>query len=108
MKINFFIFCYTNESWAFPSFSDITILIYVRYKVLGTIYSVVQILRFWTLYIFLSLPKRRPVYFLEHYVSETGFCLRIQVRATHLGPIDRASPYLRRQNPVSETLCFGK
>jgi hypothetical protein len=44
---------------------------------------------------------------LKHNVSETGFCLRPQVKPTLLGPIDRASPYLRRrQSPVSETLCF--
>jgi hypothetical protein len=37
----------------------------------------------------------RPVYFSKHNVSETGFCLRLQVKPTELGPIDRASPYLR-------------
>jgi hypothetical protein len=39
----------------------------------------VQMLCFWTLSI----------------VSETGFCLRLQVEPTQLGPIDRASPYLQ-------------
>jgi hypothetical protein len=43
--------------------------------------------------------KRRPVYVSEHNVSETGFCLRLLVVRTQLGPIDRASPYLR--TPVS-------
>jgi hypothetical protein len=52
--------------------------------------------------------KNSAVYFLKHNVSETGFCLRLQVKPTPLAPIDRASPYLRRQNPVSETLCFEK
>jgi hypothetical protein len=33
--------------------------------------------------------KHRPVYFSKHDVSETGFCLRLQVKATQLGPIDR-------------------
>jgi hypothetical protein len=28
-------------------------------------------------------------------VSQTEFCLRLQVERTRLGPIDRASPYLR-------------
>jgi hypothetical protein len=37
-----------------------------------------------------------PVYFSKHNVSETGFCPRLQVKPTQLGPIDRASPYLRR------------
>jgi hypothetical protein len=51
------------------------------------------------------MPKRN--------VSETGFCLRLQVKPTQLGPIDRASPYWvgftwrRRQNPVSETLVWN-
>jgi hypothetical protein len=39
--------------------------------------------------------KHRPVYFSKHNVSDTGFCLRLQVKPTQLGPIDRASPYLR-------------
>jgi hypothetical protein len=29
-------------------------------------------------------------------VSETGFCHRLHVKPTQLGPIDRASPYLRK------------
>jgi hypothetical protein len=45
--------------------------------------------------------KNRPVYFLKHNASETGFCPRLQVKPAQLGPIDRASP-------VSETLCFRK
>jgi hypothetical protein len=39
--------------------------------------------------------KHRPVYFLKHNVSETGFCLRLQVKPTQLGPVVRAVPYLR-------------
>jgi hypothetical protein len=39
--------------------------------------------------------KNRPVYFSKHIFSETGFCLRLQVKPTQLGPIDRTSPYLR-------------
>jgi hypothetical protein len=39
--------------------------------------------------------KHRPVYFSKHKVSETEFCLRLQVKPIQLGPIDRASPYLR-------------
>jgi hypothetical protein len=41
------------------------------------------------------LIKNRPVYFSKHNVSETGFCLRLQVKPTQLNAIDRASPYLR-------------
>jgi hypothetical protein len=66
----------------------------------------------------------RPAYISKHDVSETGFYLRLQVKPTQFGPIDRASLYLRRglalsigpnwvgftwrerQNPVSETSCF--
>jgi hypothetical protein len=39
--------------------------------------------------------ENRPVYFSKHNVSETEFCPRPQVKPTQLGPIDRASPYLR-------------
>jgi hypothetical protein len=38
--------------------------------------------------------KIRPLYISKHNVSETGFYLRLQVKPTQLGPIDRASPYL--------------
>jgi hypothetical protein len=41
----------------------------------------------------------RPIYLKKHNVSETGFCFRLQENLTHLGPIDRASPYL--QTPVT-------
>jgi hypothetical protein len=34
---------------------------------------------------------------LKHYVSETGFCLHLQVEPTQVGPVDRASLYLRTQ-----------
>jgi hypothetical protein len=47
--------------------------------------------------IFLDIIHR-PIYILEHNGSETGFCLHLQVKPTHLGPTDRASPYL--QTPV--------
>jgi hypothetical protein len=42
----------------------------------------------------LSSSKNRLVYFSKH-VSETGLCLRLHVKPTQFGPIDRASPYLR-------------
>jgi hypothetical protein len=60
----------------------------------------VQILCFWTLSIVLSLSKHSPVYISKHNVSETGFCLRHHVKPTQLGPIDRASPYLRTSVPA--------
>jgi hypothetical protein len=43
---------------------------------------------FWMLSIVLFLFKK-------HNITETGFCLRLQVGPSQLGPIDRASPYLR-------------
>jgi hypothetical protein len=55
----------------------------------------VQILRCWTLSSFRLYLKHRSVYFSKHAVSENGFCLRLQVKPTQMGPIDRASPYLR-------------
>jgi hypothetical protein len=39
----------------------------------------------------------RPVYFSKHNISETGFCLRLQVEPIQLVTIDRASPYLRTE-----------
>jgi hypothetical protein len=45
----------------------------------------IQLLCFCTLSIVLLLFK-------THNVSETGFCLRLQVEPTQLGPVDRASP----------------
>jgi hypothetical protein len=55
----------------------------------------VQILCCWTLSIVLSLSKNTVLYiFLKHNVSETGFCLHLQVKPTQLGPMNRASPYL--------------
>jgi hypothetical protein len=52
------------------------------------------------------VPGNYPLscfYFETHNVSETGFCLRLLVEPTQLGPIERASPWA--ENPVSETLC---
>jgi hypothetical protein len=33
----------------------------------------------------------RPVLYLNHDISETGFCLRLQVEPTDMGQIDAAS-----------------
>jgi hypothetical protein len=46
----------------------------------------VQMLCFWTLSIFLPLSKKPPIYITKHNVSETGFCLRFQVKSAQLGP----------------------
>jgi hypothetical protein len=78
-----------------------------------------QILCFWTLPIVLFLLKQTTF-------RRLWFCLRLHVEPTQLGSVDKARPYLsldgglalyfgpnwigstwrRRQNPVSETLCF--
>jgi hypothetical protein len=47
--------------------------------------------------------KCSPVSLSKHNVSETGFCLHLQVKPIQLGPIDRATPYLR----TSVTLCLS-
>jgi hypothetical protein len=44
-----------------------------------------------------------PCFYLKHNISETGFCLRLQVEPTELGPIDRTSPYLRTPAPTQES-----
>jgi hypothetical protein len=45
--------------------------------------------------------KHRSIYISKHNVSETGFCLHLQVKPTQLGPIDRASPYLKTETQSS-------
>jgi hypothetical protein len=63
--------------------------------------NLLQLLYFWTL--FIVLPKKTPFSFIsKHNVSETGFCLRLQVKPTQLGPIDRISPYLRTPVPTQD------
>jgi hypothetical protein len=47
-----------------------------------TIRSSTRIWKTSTNIIILSWPKNRPVYFSRHNISETGFCLRLQVKPT--------------------------
>jgi hypothetical protein len=59
----------------------------------------------------ITIPEilHRPVFYLKHDISKTGFCLRLQVERIQVGTKDRDSLCLRafqRQNPVSETSCF--
>jgi hypothetical protein len=42
-----------------------------------------------------------PIFYLEHNVSEIGFCLRLQVVPTYLNQVDIAR---QRENSVSEKL----
>jgi hypothetical protein len=46
----------------------------------------------------------RPVLYKTYNVSETGFCLRLQVEPIQLGPIDRASPCLRTPAPTQDRI----
>jgi hypothetical protein len=68
----------TSASAAIPAFRPCLLT-----RCLAINYSVtIQLLCFWTLSIILFLFK-------THYVSETGFCLRLHAEPIHLGPIDR-------------------
>jgi hypothetical protein len=64
-------------------------------------YETVQLLCFWTLSIVLF-------FYLKH-VSETGFCLNLQVQAYSDGPINRASPYLWTPAPTQDRIyCINQ
>jgi hypothetical protein len=54
------------------------------------------LMEFITIYITIKILDiiHRPVFCLKHNISETEFCLRLQVEPTQLCPIDRASLYL--------------
>jgi hypothetical protein len=41
--------------------------------------------------------KNIVLFIFQNNVSETAFCLRLQVNPTQLGLINRASPYLRAE-----------
>jgi hypothetical protein len=47
----------------------------------------------------------RPV-FVKHDVSQIGFCLRLQVESTEVGPIDRA--YICLRTPETTPIGFIK
>jgi hypothetical protein len=38
---------------------------------------------------------RRPVFYLNHYISDTKFSIRLQIKPTQKGSIERASLCLR-------------
>jgi hypothetical protein len=57
------------------------------------------------------IQKHVPVYFSKHNVSETGFCLRLQVQTEiekSIEPNWVGFTWRRKQNAVSETMCFEK
>jgi hypothetical protein len=76
----------------------------------------VEFWTFWISYMFIIfldiihrpvfMYKHCPVYISKHSVSETGFCLRLQVKPTQLGPIDRAGPYLRTESSLRNVVRF--
>jgi hypothetical protein len=45
-----------------------------------------------------------PCFYLKCSILETGFCRRLQVEPTQLGPIDRASPNLRIPVPTQDRI----
>jgi hypothetical protein len=55
-----------------------------------------------TIIVFLDIIHRPVFLFKTHNVVETGFYLCLQVEPTHLGPIDRASPYLPTPAPTQD------
>jgi hypothetical protein len=72
-------------------------------------FILVQILRFWTLSIVLSLSiNTGAVYILKHDVSAAGICLRLQVKPTQLGPIDRDTDSLYRLDLTERVLPEDK
>jgi hypothetical protein len=60
--------------------------------------TLAQVLCFWTLSIVLFSSETPSVFVSKHNVSETGFCLLLQVETTQLGPIDKANTYRRTTN----------
>jgi hypothetical protein len=74
-------------------------------------------LSYYSIIVFVTITildtKHRPVFYLKHNVVETGFCPRRQVETESLSSVCLSiwqnricSTWRRRQNPVSETLCF--
>jgi hypothetical protein len=49
---------------------------------------------------------KTALFIFQNNVSETGFCLRLQVKPTQLGPIDRASPYLRTESSLRNVVFW--
>jgi hypothetical protein len=47
---------------------------------------------------------RRPVFYLKHNLSGTGFCLCLLVQPTQLGPIGKASLCLRIVDKIMHAL----
>jgi hypothetical protein len=59
----------------------------VRYNIL------VQEILYITVIVFLDIIHNPAILFTICNISETEFGLRLQVEPTHLGPVDRFSPY---------------
>jgi hypothetical protein len=57
-----------------------------------------------TIIVFQDIIHRPVFIYLNHNVSEIGFYLRLLVEPTQLGPIDRASPFLRTPAPTEDRI----
>jgi hypothetical protein len=55
----------------------------------------------------MSVSKNTVLFIFQNNVSETGFYLRLQVKPTQLGPIDRASPDFRKELDHSNNCVTG-
>jgi hypothetical protein len=57
--------------------------------------SIIRCIGLWRWYINITITIfniiHRPLFYLKHDASETGFCLRPQVRPTEMGPIEALS-----------------
>jgi hypothetical protein len=64
-----------------------------------------QSISLWRWYINITVTTvgitHRPVFYLKHDVSETGFCLRLQVEPTQFSPVDIELVYISLR-----MLCF--
>jgi hypothetical protein len=64
-----------------------------RFIQFGWFFNEVQYFPFWILKIYVCTV-----------MLPAGFCLRLQVKPTQLGPVDRASPCLRTPAPTQDTV----
>jgi hypothetical protein len=69
-----------------------------RYTSIETIYSCITITSLDIIH--------RPIFYLKHNISETGFCPRFQEETTQMGPVYRASLCLRRQRLMIVILIY--
>jgi hypothetical protein len=66
--------------------------------------TLVQILCFWTLSILFFYIKNTVLFIFQNNVSETGVHLRLQVKPTQLGQIDRARAVFSDKNRMTDNV----